>query len=128
MSHKTEDPQITISNKLIKTSGGEMIVCSVRLGLFQLTCLNNIPDQGKNESFSYIKFRVINTDSVSEDKQITVQNFIKKSTKTDNELLICEVELGLFKLVFVNNLPDEDTDTALTYVKWKLVNDKEETE
>ena len=51
--------------------------------------------------------------------QITVTGRIKENDH-GNELLCFDIRLGALTLVVIANIPDEDSDTAPVYVKFKV--------
>lgn len=55
---RTDDPQITVRSTVKETSKGEMLVFQFDLGLFQIVCLANIPDDGEESAPVYVKFKV----------------------------------------------------------------------
>lgn len=58
--------------------------------------------------------------------QIIVTGKIKENG-VGNELLCFDIRLGPLTLVCIANIPDEDSDTAPVYVKFKMnVRDREE--
>lgn len=57
--------------------------------------------------------------------QITVTGRIKEN-REGNELLCFDIRLGPMTLVVIANIPDEDSDTAPVYVKFKVHTRQEE--
>ena len=51
--------------------------------------------------------------------QITVTGRIKEND-VGNELLCFDIRLGPMTLVVIANIPDEDSDTAPVYIKFKM--------
>jgi hypothetical protein len=53
------DPQIVVTGRLKENKvGAEIITFSIRLGLFQLVCIVNVPSEGETEAPVYVKFTV----------------------------------------------------------------------
>ena len=55
---KTNDPQIRVPVKVKQGSQCELLCFNIRLGLFELAVICNIPEEGQNESVAYIKHKV----------------------------------------------------------------------
>jgi len=56
----TNDPQITTTGTLKENGvGGEIITFTVRLALFELVCIVNVPEEGEYRAPVYVKFKTI---------------------------------------------------------------------
>ena len=55
---KTNDPQVKLVGHLKQGSQGELLCFSLRLGLFELAFICNIPDADSTEAPVYCKFKI----------------------------------------------------------------------
>jgi hypothetical protein len=55
---KTDDPQIIVTGELKEGAKSDLIVFSLRLALFELVCIVNIPPEGETRAPVYCKFKV----------------------------------------------------------------------
>lgn len=52
------DQQIKTRAKLKDSAHGEILVFTIRLALFRLICIVNIPPEGETEAPVYVKFKL----------------------------------------------------------------------
>jgi hypothetical protein len=55
---KDHSSQIKTRARLKETDHGEILVFTIRLALFRLVCIVNIPPEGETEAPVYVKFRL----------------------------------------------------------------------
>lgn len=56
----------------------------------------------------------------TDDPQLTVQGQVKRSRSSDSEVIVFEIPLVFFRMVCIVPIPDEGTDQAPVYVKFKV--------
>lgn len=109
---RTNDPQ-TIATGLLKIEegGGESISFDVNVGLFKLSIVVQIPDEGEDKA-------PVNITWGSSGPQTTVMGHLKQGSV--GELICFNVRLGLFELAFIVNIPETNATEAPLYTKWKM--------
>ncbi len=55
---RTNDPQVTVTGTLKEGSTCDYIVFTVQLGLFELTCIANVPLEGQTTAPVYVKHKI----------------------------------------------------------------------
>lgn len=56
----------------------------------------------------------------TDDPQMVLQGQVRKSRSSDSEVIVFEIPLVFFRMVCIVPIPDEGTDQAPVYVKFKV--------
>lgn len=119
--------QVTIDGflKQSKKGNGKLITCTHEMGLLKIVCIANVPIEGKKTAPVYVIFVDPNGDKSEKDPQIQVHCHLKEYDNDDGvkdgEIITWTVRLGLFQLVFIANVHQEDQTVAPVYVKHLVV-------